>query len=160
MTAVAPFYYQIMAASCVLAYFAIRGVVLVLAVLIGGSGVMGRDSLQAVIFSVHFSALTEQQQLSGTGEGPDCGRQTQTPSARQPGEAQNPQAERGNPQSPGPAAGIPLLNAPPLTPPPRCRGRSPRETREAERQAARELYTNILPVLHVCSQSPDPTQLA
>lgn len=65
--------------------------------------------------NIYFlSAPTEQQQLSGADEGPHRRGPAQTPPARQPREAQNPQAERGFPQSPGPAAGIPLLKPPPL----------------------------------------------
>lgn len=59
--------------------------------------------------------LTEQQQLPGADKGSHRRSQTQASSARKPGEAKNPQAERGLPQSPGPAAGIPLLAAQPLT---------------------------------------------
>lgn len=56
-------------------------------------------------------ALTEQHQLSGADEGPDGGGAAQTPAAGQPGETQDTQTERGFPQSPGPAAGIPLLRS-------------------------------------------------
>lgn len=81
-----------------------RGFVVVKKIFIKVSGVLTPTSLPAP---------TEQQQLSGADEGPHRRSQAQTPSTGQPREAQNPQAERGFPQSPGPAAGIPLLKPPP-----------------------------------------------